>query len=125
MEFRRLEKSERLAEGHIEIDPGKIPIKVVLETIAEVSYETAKPVDLRHFGLKFEVGGEPKRELDPSKFIVNNCLIMDYVHGRQCKTQVIPSNRETLLFYAPWYEQDRGSVDELLNKVKLKLEGYL
>ena len=114
-------KYKKIDENHIEISPEKTPVKRMLETIARVSYELARPAGLgflRDFDTKSE-------DIDFSKLVnlkdPRVVLDMDYVNGRQCKTVVLKKNGK-YIFNAHVYRLDRGDPQLFLNKVNSALE---
>ena len=110
---------KKINDREIEINPGETPIQELLETIAKVSYELARPVGNGIFAA-FATKSE---DIDYSRFVSSNGVDMDYVNGRQCKTSVSVNENGTLTFDASLYQTDRGSPELFLDKVKSTLEG--
>lgn len=112
---------KRINEREIEIIPGETPIRKVLETMAKVSYESAKPP-----GSEFlELLGSNSKEVDFSKFVHLNSrevLDMDYVNERPCKTKVRKTDEGKFVFDAWLYETNRGPSEPFLAKVKSALQ---
>ena len=112
---------KRINEREIEIIPGGTAIRNVLETMAKVSYESAKPP-----GSEFlELLGSNSKEVDFSRFVHLNgreVLDMDYVNERPCKTKVTKTEEGKFIFDAWSYETNRGPSESFLAKVKSALE---
>jgi hypothetical protein len=112
---------KRINEHEIEIIPGETPIHKVLETMAKVSYESAKPP-----GSEFlELLGSNSEEVDFSKFVHLNgheVLDMGYVNERPCKTKVRKTDEGKFVFDAWLYETNRGPSEPFLAKVKSALQ---
>ena len=120
MDYKRLDKNT------VEIIPDKVPVRKVINEIARLSYELARPV-----GLGFlQPSLTSSRDTEFSDYINLDgnldgpwVLEMDYVNGRQCKTYIRKDEQGRLLLDASVYETDRGSVEGLLDKVKEKFNG--
>ena len=112
---------KRINEREIEIIPGGTAIRNVLETMAKVSYESAKPP-----GSEFlELLGSNSKDVDFSKFVHLNgrdVLDMGYVNERPCKTKVRKTDEGRFIFDAWLYETNRGPSEPFLAKVKSALE---
>jgi hypothetical protein len=112
---------KKINDDEIEIIPGKTPVDKILETMARISYESAKPP-----GSDFlELLDTKSKEIDFSEFAHLNCykvLDIDYVNQRQCKTKVRKTNDGKFVFDAWLYKMNRGSPKLFLDKVKSKLE---
>lgn len=112
---------KRINEHEIEIIPDKTPIDKILETMARVSYESAKPPSSDFL----ELLNKESKEIDFSKFVyLNNSEVLDidYVNERQCKTKVIKNSDGKYIFDAWLYEGSRDKPEIFLNKVKSILE---
>lgn len=112
---------KKINEHEIEIIPEDTPIDKILETMARVSYESAKPP-----GSDFlELLDKESKEMDFSEFVHLNSsevLNIDYVNERQCKTKVRRIDDGKYVFNAWLYEMNRGSPELFLDKVISKLE---
>lgn len=132
---------QKMDNGDIEIIPGETPLKVLFETMARISYELARPVGMGYLqrfettaeGVDFSRHMELKAVFEKRKWF--NWLLgpeqvgeevrglnMDYVNGRQCKTNVWKNDEGKFVFNAYAYERDRGSPELFLDKVKSALE---
>jgi len=113
---------QRINEREIEIIPGATGIRKVLETMARVSYESAKAP-----GSEFlELLGSNSKQVDFLEFLHLNgqeVLDMDYVNERPCKTRVTKTEEGKFIFDAWSYETNRGPSEPFLAKVKSALEG--
>lgn len=108
-------------EHDIEIIPEETPVNKILETMARVSYESAKP-PISDF---LELLDKESEEIDFSKFVHldgSEVLDIDYVNQRQCKTKVRRTDDGKYVFNARLYEINKGKPEILLNKVKSILE---
>jgi len=111
---------ERINDSEIRILPDTESADEVLEIMARVSYTRAKPVQLG-FLAPHKI---PNEEMDFSQFVDLNSKIvlkMDYVNGRQCKTEVHRDNGD-LIFNAWLHERDRGAAEFYLDHVIAELE---
>jgi len=111
----------RINDHEIEIIPGKTPIHKVLETMARLSYELARPPSSEFL----ELLDTKSKDIDFLEFVHLNCyqvLDIDYVNERQCKTKVRKTNDGKFVFDAWLYEMNRGSPEVFLDKVKSALE---
>jgi len=114
MDYRRIDNHK------IEIIPGQTPIDKLLETMARVSYESAKPPGSDF--LKLLDKNSPK--INFAGFVHLNSaevLDIDYVNQRQCKTKVRKTGDGRFVFDARLYEMNGGSPELFLNKVKSAL----
>lgn len=112
---------KRINEHDIEIIPEETPVDKILETMARVSYESAKP-PISDF---LELLDKESKEIDFSEFVHLNSsevLNIDYVNQRQCKTKVRRTDDGKYVFNARLYEINRGKPGTFLNKVKSTLE---
>ena len=110
-------KFVELDKDKIEIVPEEIPIKVILETMARVSYGLAKPVGggfLQPFNIR-------AKDVDFSEFMNNPMYLMqgivlemDYVNGRRCKTRVRFKRDGRYIFSASNYRNARGCRSECI-----------
>jgi len=112
---------KKINDHEIEIIPGKTPIHKVLETMARLSYESAKPP-----GSDFlELLDTKSKEIDFSEFVHldrSEVLDIDYVNERRCKTKVRKTDDGKFVFDARLYKMNRGSPELFLDKVKSVLE---
>ena len=112
---------KRINEHEIEIIPEKTPPDKILETMARVSYESAKPP-----GSDFlELLDKESEEINFSEFIhLNGSEVLDigFVNERQCRTKVTRTDDGKYVFNAWLYESNRGKPEIFLNKVKSTLE---
>jgi len=112
---------KKINDHEIEIIPGKIPIHKILETMARVSYESAKPP-----GSEFlELLDTKSKEINFSEFVHLNCsevLDINYVNERQCRTKVRKTDDGKFVFDAWLYKMNRGPPELFLDKVKSALE---
>ncbi|NIP25130.1 MAG: hypothetical protein GWN67_17570 [Phycisphaerae bacterium] len=112
---------KQINEHEIEIIPEETPVDKILETMARVSYESAKP-PLSDF---LELLDKESKEIDFSEFVRLNgseVLNIDYVNQRQCKTKVRRTDDGKYVFNARLYEINGGKPEILLNKVKSTLD---
>jgi len=112
---------KRINEHDIEIIPEDTPVDKILETMARVSYESAKP-PISDF---LELLDKESKEIDFSGFVHldgSEVLNIDYVNQRQCKTKVRKTDDGKYVFNARLYEINGGKPEILLNKVKSTLE---
>jgi len=112
---------EKISHREIEILPGSTPIHKALETMARISYESAKAR-----GSEFlELLDAGSNQTNYSDFVHPNCqavLDMDYVNERQCKTKVRKTDDGRYVFDAWSYAVNRGSPEVFLDRVKSALE---
>lgn len=107
----------KISEEEIEIIPGDLPTRKVLEEMARLSYETATS-PLPQFILPFEIDASL---VDFSALAVDKGLQMDYLNGRLCSTFVeIRASR--LFFDAVRFREDRGPPEAFLHLLKNRLE---
>lgn len=137
---------KRTSRTQIEVILGSTPSGRLLETIARVSYDLARPlgsgweqlfdtppseVDFTPF-IKYEekVSEVPRHRLI-SRFVSSKRVVergeplnlhMGYVNGRHCHTQVHRTDNGNYVFEAVIHEMDRGSADLFMEKVKSALE---
>lgn len=112
---------KRINEHDIEIIPEETPVDKILETMARVSYESAKP-RISDF---LELLDKESKEIDFSEFVHLNSsevLNIDYINQRQCKTKVRRTDDGMYVFNARLYEINRGKPEIFLNKVKSTLK---
>jgi hypothetical protein len=112
---------KRINEHDIEIIPEETPVDKILETMARVSYKSAKP-PISDF---LELLDKESKEIDFSEFVHldgSEVLNIDYVNQRQCKTKVRRTDDGKYVFNALLYEINGGKPEILLNKVKSTLE---
>jgi hypothetical protein len=112
---------KRINEREIEIVPEETPIDKILETMARVSYESAKPPASDFL----ELLDKESEEMDFSEYVRLNSsevLNIDRVNERQCKTKVTRTDDGKYIFHAWLYESNRGKPEIFLNKVRSTLE---
>lgn len=112
---------EKISHREIEILPGSTPIHEVLETMARISYESAK-VPVSECAALLDV---QSKEIGFSDFVHLECravLDMDYVNERRCKTKVGKTDDGKYIFDAWLYAVNRGSPELFLDKLKSTLE---
>ncbi|UCG50006.1 MAG: hypothetical protein JSU94_09510 [Phycisphaerales bacterium] len=112
---------KKINEHEIEIIPEKTPVAKILETMARVSYESAKPPGSTFSGLL----DKESKEIDFSEFVnlkSSEVLDLDYVGERQCKTKVRRTDDGKYIFDAWLYEINRGKPETLLKQVKSTLD---
>ena len=105
---------QRVNDNLIEIQPERDPIKIILLTIARISYETSIPRGLGHLQpyqappmeVRFEDYIEPKGGEDPT------ILLMSYIHGRDCRTKVSKTRDGKWHFDAYVFQQRKVTSEE-------------
>jgi hypothetical protein len=114
-------KYKKINEHEIEIVPEETPIDKILETMAKVSYESARPP-----GSDFlELLDKESDEINFSEFVHltgSEVLNIDHINERQCKTKVRRTDDGKYVFNAWLHESNRGKPEIFLNKVKSTLE---
>ena len=107
----------KITEEEIEIIPGNLPARKVLEEMARLSYETATS-PLPQFILPFEIDASL---VDFSAVVTDEGVRMDYLNGRLCSTFV--ELRDSRLFFdAARFREDRGSPEAFLCLLGKRLE---
>ena len=110
-------KYRKITEDLIEIIPGDLDVRRVLEMIARVSYETASTVP-PWFVQPFDI---PPDTVDFSTLIGDEGLKMDYLNGRLCSTYVFKKGKKYFLD-AKRFREDRGSPEIFLRLVQARLQ---
>lgn len=113
-------KYQRIREGLIKImpEPGE-DIKQILMTIARVSYQTAVPRGLGHLqpyeAPVAEAMLEERIEYHGREPIA---LVMDYIHGRDCRTAISKRDDDKWYFNAYAFEQRGVTSEEFVRGIR-------
>lgn len=115
-----------LDDNSILIIPEGEDVKAILLTIARLSYETATPR-----GMGYEQGYDaPSREVVFEKHMEYERgkpvrLVMDYIHGRDCRTMVYERDGQWFLDAYAYSQRKVTSEEFLLGIVRDKPEDFL
>lgn len=90
----------------------------VLTAIAKASFELAVPVGagILHFQHDYELSDDDTSQILQAAAKMDQCLAMDYVQGRQCKTYLRKNDDGVICLSNNTYERDRGKPDAMLDR---------